>query len=325
MDLTLALLLATGSLPLGLLLYLTWRQAAGPKAQLRRRLAALGVARHTVTPDGEVGAGVQRQLIQGKLKELERQRRRDRRDTLSHLILQSGLPLKMRDVVLSGIAVGGMTTSVLWLTGLALPICLFAGLGSGLLLPRFFLRTVIRRRQARFEAHFADALDVLVRGTRSGLPVGECLRIVANESPDPVGAEFQTLTQGERVGMSLKQSMARSVERMPVAELRFFAIVLQIQQQSGGNLAGVLEKLANVLRARKRLRDRVQALSSEAKASAAIIGALPFFVTAVLALLSPDYIGLLFTDRIGNVMLVVGLLWMGTGVLVMRKMINFGI
>lgn len=301
-----------------------WRLTVVPAAQLRRRLAALGTARPTPVQDGEAGAGARRHLIQGKLKELERQRHRSRRDTVPHLILQSGLPLSLRDFVLAGVGVAALTLIGLWLSGISLPVALLGAVGSGLLLPRVVLLTIVRRRQARFGEHFADALDILVRGTRSGLPVGECLRIVARESPDPVGPEFDLLTQSDRLGMSLKEALARSVDRVPAAELRFFAIVLLIQQQTGGNLAGTLEKLSAILRARKRLRDRVQALSSEAKASAGIIGALPFIVTGALALLSPDYIALLFTERLGNFLLYASLAWMAIGIAIMRKMINFG-
>lgn len=318
-----ALLLATA---LAFLLLLAtawhWARAASPRARLRRRVRGLAVPAAPAAGEGG-DVGMRRQLIQGKLRELERQRKRSRSDTLLHLLLQSGLPLAVRHYVAGSAAVAAALAGTAWLLGLPAPACALAGLGGGLFLPRLALRHLVARRQKAFVAHFADALDILVRGTRSGLPVGACLRIVAQESPEPVGPEFALLCEGERLGMTLKQSLARGVERMPVAELRFFAIVLQIQQQTGGNLAGTLDKLAALLRARKRLRDKVRAVSAEAKSSAMIIGALPFLVAGALALVNPGYIGLLFTDRLGTVLLVGALAWMGVGILVMRNMINF--
>jgi tight adherence protein B len=302
---------------------LFWHVRLSPGARMRRRVEALGAMVAARTPGNDNDAGLRRRLIQGKLKELERQRHKDRRDTVRHLILQSGLALTMRGFVAGSagcaLGVGGL----LALIGMGKAVCLIGAFGAALGPPRMLLKFVIRRRQKRFIDHFADALDILVRGTRSGLPVGECLRIVARESPDPVGPEFQFLTESQRVGMTLKQALVRSVERMPVTELQFFAIVLQIQQQTGGNLAATLENLSNVLRARRRLIDKIAALSSEAKASAAIIGSLPFLVCGALGLVSPDYIGLLFTERLGNILVTGGLIWMAAGIFVMHQMINF--
>jgi tight adherence protein B len=310
---------------------LFWHGRLSPRAHMRRRVEALGAlfAERPVIGEGrgegggEGDAGVRRRLIQGKLKELERQRSRDRRNTVRHLILQSGLALSLRGFVIGsavfGLAAGGLLAS----SGMGKAVCLIGALGAALGPPRLMLKILIKRRQKRFTQHFADALDILVRGTRSGLPVGECLRIVARESPDPVGPEFDFLTESQRVGMTMKQALARSLERMPVTELQFFATVLLIQQQTGGNMASTLENLSTVLRLRKRLVDKIAAFSSEAKASAMIIGSLPFFVTGILALVNPEYIGLLFTERLGNVLLVGGMTWMAIGILVMHQMINF--
>jgi tight adherence protein B len=302
---------------------LFWHGRLSPRARMRRRVEALGTMVATRIPGQDKDVGVRRRLIQGKLKELERQRRKDRQDSVRHLILQSGLALTMRGFVAGSAACGLTVSGLLALIGMGKTVCLIGALGAALAPPRMLLRVMIRRRQKQFINQFADALDILVRGTRSGLPVGECLRIVARESHDPLGPEFEFLTESQRVGMTLKQALARNVERMPVTELQFFAIVLLIQQQAGGNLAATLENLSNVLRGRKRLIDKIAALSSEAKASAAIIGSLPFFVCGALALVSPDYIGLLFSERLGNVLVIGGLIWMAIGIFVMRQMINF--
>ena len=300
-----------------------WHARMSPRARMHQRVEALGRMVAARTAGQETDAGERRRLIQGKLKELERQRRKDRRDTVRHLILQTGLPLSLRGFVIASAACGFAAGGLLALAGMGKAVCLIGAAGAALGPPRLVLKIVIKRRQKLFIDHFADALDILVRGTRSGLPVGECLRIVARESPAPVGPEFDFLTESQRVGMTLKQALARSVERMPVTELQFFAIVLLIQQQTGGNLAATLENLSTVLRSRRRLIDKIAALSSEARASAAIIGSLPFLVGGALALLSPDYVGLLFSERLGNVLVAGGLVWMAIGVFVMHQMINF--
>jgi tight adherence protein B len=300
-----------------------WHGRMSPRARMRHRVEALGQMVAARAPGQENDANERRRLIQGKLKELERQRHKDRRNTVRHLILQTGFPLSLRGFVAGSAACGLAAGGLLALAGMGKAVCLIGAAGAALGPPRMALKFVIKRRQKRFIDHFANALDILVRGTRSGLPVGECLRIVARESPDPVGPEFEFLTESQRVGMTLKQALARSVERMPVTELQFFSIVLLIQQQTGGNLAATLENLSNVLRSRRRLIDKITALSSEAKASAAIIGSLPFLVGGALALVSPDYVGLLFSERIGNVLIVGGLVWMALGVFVMHQMINF--
>jgi tight adherence protein B len=157
------------------------------------------------------------------------------------------------------------------------------------------------------------------------LPVSECVSIVGREVPDPVGAEFRMMVEGQRVGMTLNEIMSRGLERMPTPEYKFFAIVLQIQQQTGGNLAETLSGLSNVIRERKQLRMKIKAMSSEAKASASIIGSLPIIVAVLVSIISPDYLVPLFQTRTGNYMLLGCFLYMGIGVAVMAKMINFKI
>jgi tight adherence protein B len=181
------------------------------------------------------------------------------------------------------------------------------------------------RRIANFTASFADAIDIITRGIRSGLPISETFNIIVQDMPDPLGAEFRILVESQRLGVTLDAALARACERVPTAELRFFAIVLSIQQSTGGNLAETLAKLSDVLRGRKRLRDKIQAMSGEAKASAVIIGALPPLVGLLLAAVAPHYIGILLAAPIGHVILGAGAGLMGVGILVMRQMINFDI
>jgi len=198
-----------------------------------------------------------------------------------------------------------------------------AAFAAGLGLPRWVLGFMKRRREKAFTNEFANAIDVIVRSVRSGLPTNEALRIVARELPDPCGAEFGRLCEGLKVGVTLDQGVKKMYESMPTPEVAFFGIVMTIQQKSGGNLSEALSNLSAVLRDRKRLVGKIKAMSSEAKASAGIIGSLPPGVMGIVYLTTPNYISLLFTEHLGNLMLAGCAVWMGLGIAVMRKMINF--
>jgi tight adherence protein B len=198
-----------------------------------------------------------------------------------------------------------------------------AAFAAGFGLPRWSLSFLTARRRKKFTAEFANAIDVIVRSVKSGLPTNEALRIVARESPNPVGSEFTKLVDGLKVGVTLDQGLKRMYDAMPTPEVGFFAIVMTIQSRSGGNLSEALGNLSAVLRDRKRLEGKIKAMSSEAKASAMIIGSLPPGVMGLVYITTPDYITLLFTERMGNLMLAGCAFWMGTGIFVMRKMINF--
>ena len=300
-----------------------------PKMRLKRRIADLGLAGSAAAGarGGDKGVNRRNTRIQEKLKELEdRGKQKKKRSNKIRLdLLQAGLDVNIRNYVLLTIIAGLLATSLSMLFGLPIYGPAIVGLVVFFILPKLILRIMARRRQKKFTSHFASAIDVIVRGIRSGLPVGECLAIIGREIPDPVGHEFRLLVEGQKFGVALDELLKRSQERIPTSESKFFSIVLQIQQQTGGNLGDTLENLSEVLRERKRMKDRVQALSSEAKSSAAIIGSLPFFVGGMISLINPEYIGLLFTQTIGNVLLGIGAFWMLVGILVMSKMINFDI
>jgi tight adherence protein B len=198
-----------------------------------------------------------------------------------------------------------------------------AAFTAGFGFPRWTLSFRAGRRRKRFTNHFATSIDVIVRSVRSGLPVNEALRIVARESPEPVKSEFQKLVEGIKVGVTMEQGLTRMRDSMPTSEVGFFAIVMIIQTKAGGNLSEALGNLAAVLRDRKRLQGKIRAMSSEAKASAMIIGSLPPGVMGIVYLTTPAYIAKLFTERAGNLMLAGCVFWMGMGIMVMRKMINF--
>jgi tight adherence protein B len=202
-------------------------------------------------------------------------------------------------------------------------IAVGAAVVFGLGLPRWVVGYLGKSRRKKFGSHFADAVDVIVRGIKSGLPVHDCFKIIARESPAPLGGEFQTLVEGLGVGLTLQQALEKMYERMPTPELKFFAIVIGIQQKTGGNLAEALGNLSTVLRARKMMGEKIKALSSEAIASAGIIASLPPAVMILVSLSTPAYMAKLFTDPRGQFMLLVAVALMSLGIFVMKRMISF--
>jgi tight adherence protein B len=189
--------------------------------------------------------------------------------------------------------------------------------------PRWFVNKATNRRQMRFTKELPNAIDIVVRGMKSGLPLNECLAIIARESEEPLASEFRDVIEQQRAGVSLGEALERLATRMPLPEVKFLSIVVTIQQQAGGNLSEALSNLATVLRDRFSLKMKVKALSAEAKASAWVLASLPPIVTFLVYGSSPDYIMVLFATRAGNFLLLLGAVMMLMGILVMRKMINF--
>jgi tight adherence protein B len=280
--------------------------------------------------DAQKGARVRdrekdrRKILQETMKELEQKQKEHRaRMTLKRRLEQAGLAVT--PPMFHGVSIGfGLTVGlVLFVLHAKLLAVVLVAFVAGFGLPRWGLALLCNKRKKAFAEEFANAIDVIVRGVKSGLPLNECLQIIARESQSPVKEEFQAVVDAQKLGVTLDQSLERMYESMPVPEVNFFAIVLTIQQKTGGNLSEALGNLSAVLRGRKTLKGKIQAMSSEAKASAAIIGSLPPGVMVMVYLSTPGYISLLWTEHLGQLMLMGGALWMLTGILVMRKMINF--
>lgn len=299
-----------------------------PRAKLRRRVASIAHPDDAgaMEQSDKAAANPRRKLVQAKLKELEAtQKKSPRRHRIRQLLKEAGIELSLRNYyILSGIA-ALLGAGAYLLTGFQPIGALLVAIPSGLLLPKLIIGHLGKRRKKAFTKQFADAVDVIVRGVQSGLPVNECLNIIARESPDPVGLEFRLLTESQRLGLTMEEALTRSIERLPTPEMKFFAIVLNIQQQTGGNLAETLSNLSRVLRDRKKMADKVKAMSSEAKASAGIIGSLPFVMTLLLYVTNEDYIMNLFTDPIGHMLIGAGLGLMAIGSAIMKKMVSFEI
>ena len=266
-----------------------------------------------------------RRQVSETLKELEDRQKTREKVSMRLRLQRAGLEISPRAFWICSLVCGVIVAASIWLSAPNLPIIVpLLGFFVGALgLPRWILARITKRRQTKFTDEFANAIDVIVRGVKSGLPLPECLGIIARESPEPVAGEFTELVEQQRVGVPLGEAFERMMTRMPMAEVRFFAIVIAIQQQAGGNLSEALGNLSGVLRDRKRLAAKVRALSAEAKASAAVLGALPFVVMILVYITTPAYITLLWTTNFGQFLLACGACWMTIGVLVMKKMINF--
>ncbi|MFZ1093220.1 MAG: type II secretion system F family protein [Xanthobacteraceae bacterium] len=262
-----------------------------------------------------------REQIEATLKQVEN--RRAKSASLAGRIAQAGLNWsKQRFFITSGL-LGGVALILALLLGAGwLPALGFA-FAAGFGLPRWLLRFFKKRREAKFLQTFPDAVDVIVRGVKAGLPLLESVRIITHDAPEPLKSEFRGIVETQAVGIPLGEACGKLYEHIHVPEANFFAIVIGIQQKAGGNLSEALGNLSRVLRDRKKMKAKIQAMSMEAKASAAIIGALPPAVMTLVYITSPQYIELLWTHPTGRLMLAACGVWMLMGVLVMRKMINF--
>jgi tight adherence protein B len=264
-----------------------------------------------------------REQVEGTLKDLDARRLKEKKIPLSSRLTQAGLPWTPQKFMLVSGALGivGFAMALLFGGGLlAAGGLAFAG-GFGL--PRWGLSFLKKRREKKFLKALPDAVDVIVRGIKAGLPLFDSIKVVAADAPEPLKGEFIAIIETQAIGMPLGEACARLFERMPVPEANFFGIVVAIQQKSGGNLSEALGNLSKVLRDRKKMAEKIQAMSMEAKASAGIIGSLPPIVMLLVYLTTPDYISLLWTHPTGQLMLCGCLIWMSIGIFVMKKMINF--
>jgi tight adherence protein B len=265
---------------------------------------------------------LRRKQLMKSLKEQERQQKKQSASLQSKL-LQAGLSATAKQFwIVSGVLAAIVLVVMLLLRQnpfLALGLAFGAGMG----LPRWIVGFLAKRRMKKFTEAFSDAIDIIVRGIKSGLPVHDCLKIIGRECPEPLAGEFRRLVENIGIGMTVEQSLEKMFERMPTSELRFFTIVLAIQAKTGGNLAEALNNLSQVLRARKLMREKIKALSSEAIASSFIIGSLPPGVVILITVTTPSYMKVMFTDPRGHMMLLGAAFWMSAGIWVMRKMINF--
>lgn len=293
---------------------------SGERLATNRR-KSLGSAKVAIDRSAAVN---RREQIAKSLKEIEAKKASDKA-TLELRLLRAGLDWsRQKFFIVAGIMAVVVAVAILIVTGqpLAALGALFAG-GFGL--PLWMLSFLQKRRVNKFIKELPNAIDVVVRGIRSGIPLGDCLRIIARESEEPVRSEFKVAVEAQTLGLPMSDAILRMYERVPTTEVNFFAVVIAIQAKSGGNLSEALGNLSRVLRERKKMAGKIQAMSMEAKASGVIIAALPFIVAILTYVSSPDYVSLLWTTTTGKFALLVSAFWMSIGIFSMKKMISFDI
>jgi len=270
-----------------------------------------------------------KRAVSETLKDLDARKKKTEKKTLRARLEQAGLDAQpvhfwIFSAVCAVVCAFAVYISLpISVATLALPLSIVAGFAGGLGLPNWGLNYMIKKRQKKFLANLANALDVVVRGIKTGLPLNECLGIIARESPEPIASEIREVVDQQRVGVTLGDALDRLVVRMPLPEVKFLSIVISIQQASGGNLSEALGNLSQVLRDRNSLKLKVKALSAEALASAAVLGCLPPGVVLMVHISTPNYLRPLWDTTTGNFLVGIGIVMMAMGIFVMNKMINF--
>ncbi len=322
MDLQALALPVLATVTVGGVLYAVLDPLLSGSSAADKRKAAL--ATRSTTPVAGRGNETARRKKQvaDSLKEIDA-RARSKAITFEAKMAQAGLTWTKQKYAVVCVVLGlvaGLACCLLYgISIIAAGVAISAGIGA----PRWYVSSRRKRRVKKFLAEFPSAIDVIVRGIKAGIPLGDCLRNISMEAAEPIRSEFRQIVEMQSMGLTLGEAVERIIDRVPTPEASFFSIVINIQAKAGGNLAEALTNLSNVLRDRKKMRGKIKAMSSEAKASAGIIGALPFVVAFLVYLTSPDYIALLFSTSTGNIVLGISGFWMALGVFIMKKMINF--
>lgn len=318
--------LAAGALGYGLLFNRLEAEKQSANRLNRVKSAETDRTKVNAARDRMAEASKRRKSMQDQLRTLEeKQKENDRRQSppLADRIAQAGLTISIQQFYLLSAAFGAVVGLLAFVTQGSLLVAGGVLIVGGLGLPRWIIGFLRSRRLKAFLDEFPNALDIMVRSIRSGLPLNDAIRMIASEGQEPVKAEFRRVVEAQQMGLNVPDACGRLYARVPLPEANFFAIVIAIQAQAGGNLSEALGNLSRVLRDRKKMKAKVNALSMEAKASAVIIGALPFIVALLVYLTSPDYMLILFTDPRGHMIMIASGIWMSIGIFVMRNMINF--
>ncbi|WP_373475501.1 type II secretion system F family protein [Sphingorhabdus sp.] len=317
------LILATGFMLVLVLIALAFIGPNIGKATTRR-LGAVKM-RHSDSADARVEQQMRKALAARRPMIFTDGRNISRADKLRLRLAQTGKNWTFQQYLSASGSITALVMIGLWIKGAPLYLSLFGGLMLGAGLPHFVVNFLIAKRIKKFTTNFPDAIELLVRGLKSGLPVGETLGVVAREIPGPVGEEFKMVTEKVRIGKSMEDALQETADRMGTAEFQFFVITLAIQRETGGNLAETLSNLADVLRKRAQMKLKIRAMSSESKASAYIVGSLPFFVFGMVWSVNQNYLaGFFFEPRL-MIAGMIGIVWMSIGAFIMAKMVNFEI
>lgn len=309
----------------GLLLGYVAFASPGTGKIVHRRLEAVK-SRHGATNINNVEAQIRRVLAQRDTKlDTWFSQFIPNPDLLRKRISMTGKSWTLGQYALAAVGLTVTVAMLAWIQGAPLLLALFGGLMIGIGLPNFVIGSLINKRINAFTTKFPDAIELLVRGLRSGLPISETIGVVAREVPGPVGVEFRSVADKMKIGKTMDQALQETADRLGTPEFQFFCITLAIQRETGGNLAETLSNLSDVLRKRMQMKLKIKAMSSESKASAYIIGVLPFLVFGMIMFVNPEYMGKFMTDDRLIVAGLGGLVWMTIGAFIMRQMINFEI
>ncbi len=327
MDLSIIAIAVLSAITVGLLFYAFVYPYLSGEMKAEKRMSALTTTGKKGAAESRIAelTSARKKTVSDSLKDLENQQNEKAKISLKDRIEQAGFNFTPKAFYLgsAGAAVvfafiGLVFSGQFLIAGLA---ALIGGLGA----PTWFLSNRRQRRIKLFIKEFPNAIDIIVRGIKSGLPLGDCLRIIAAESQEPIKSEFRSIIEAQSLGLTVSEACARLAKRMPIQEANFFVIVIQIQQTAGGNLSEALSNLSRVLRDRKKMKDKVSAMSMEAKASGVIIASLPFIVAIMVQLASPGFMAPLYNTQAGHIALIGAAFWMICGVVVMKNMINFDI
>lgn len=330
-DITVIAFVVLVALSIGGLGYaLMFNRIAADEKKSRRISSIKSTTRTTVAIGNKTrqraDAATRRKSVEDTLKAVESQKDKDKnasKPPFDVKLVQAGLDISVKKFYIFSLGLGIIAAVGVFATG----ITPFAAIGAfvvfGYVLPNWFVSFRRNRRIVQFLEEFPNAVDIIVRGVRSGLPLNDCLRIISKEAQEPVRAEFVKIVEAQKLGLSIPESVERLAKNVPLSETSFFSIVISIQAQAGGNLSEALGNLSKVLRARKSMKGKIKAMSMEAKASAVIIGALPIIVGGLVYVTSPGYLSPLFTEQTGQLTLLVSAGWMGIGIFIMKQMINF--
>ncbi|KHK92977.1 type II secretion system F family protein [Novosphingobium malaysiense] len=305
---------------------LVWTAFSGPSAakESTRRLRAVRF-RHSESTKDRVEAQMRKAIAARKPRVKSIAGSSSRMEALALRLHRTGMPWTITQYLYASLGLATFITIIFYLKSGALFLSLAVGMAVGAGLPHMVVNHFIKRRTNQFTVKFADAIELLVRGLRSGLPVTETLAVVAQEVPGPVGEEFKLVTERIKIGKTMEDALQETADRLAMPEFNFFCITLAIQRETGGNLAETLANLADVLRKRAQMKLKIRAMSSESKASAYIVGALPFIVFGMIWWINPGYIGDFFIDERLIVAGLGGMVWMGIGAFIMAKMVSFEI
>src|SRR5271154_2689058 len=287
----------------------------------KRRAAVAKSDAKALNASANVDRSARKKQIADGLRDIERKGKQ--RVSLATRIDQAGLSITTQQYWLGSVVLGLLLSAFAYFESKSALLALLVGVTGTIGLPQLTLARLRIRRINKFIANFPPAIDIIARGIKSGLPLGDTIRIAAAESPMPVKSEFRRIVESLSLGMTLPEAAERMAQRVPITETNFFSIVIAIQGKAGGNLSEAMGNLSRVLRERKKMKGKIGAMSMEAKASAAIIGAVPFLVVGALYVSSPKYVAPLWTTSHGMIASGVALVWMGIGIAMMKKMISF--